>query len=144
MLNYIASEINLVRNKSSTWKRSLSWPLNLRPAAKIRFALQHNLPARATRFYSMYIQMCRSLFVRIQYCTKTSETAEQAIIKFTDKTTTFMNWNLKNMSLHVSLGFINVIFKTNYVIPGHVIWIFDLRNDKILRRHHISRNGNLP
>lgn len=134
MLNYIASEINLVRNKSSTWKRSLSWPLNLRPAAKIRFAPQHNLPARATPFYSMQIQMCRSLFVRIQYCIRTSETAEQAIIKFTNKTTTFINWNLKNMSLHVSLGFINAIFKTNYVIPGHVIWIFDLRNDKNLWR----------
>lgn len=76
--------------------------------------------------------MCRSLFVRIQYCIKTSETAEQAIITFTNKTTAFMNWNLKNMSLHVSLGFINAIFKTNYVIPGHVIWIFDLRNDKNL------------
>lgn len=78
--------------------------------------------------------MCRSLIVRIQYCTKTSETAEQTIITFTDKTTTFMNWNLKNMILHVGLGFINAIFKTNYVITGHVIWIFDLRNDNNLRR----------
>ena len=28
------------------WNRSASWPLNVRPAAKIKFALQHNLPAR--------------------------------------------------------------------------------------------------
>ena len=53
MLNHIASEINPVRNKITkkkinhyAWNQSVSWPLNVRPAAKTRFAPQHNLPAK--------------------------------------------------------------------------------------------------